>query len=436
MTASANPASPNPASPEKNYRRDFVVFGILGLVILAVYIFQGSVYSTRVFVEAACYAMLALGLNIQWGYAGLFNVGIMGFVAAGAAASMIVSFPTNPDFWNSDGPTMLAWFVVKLVVAGTLIALANYAHRFGVGPKLRALLIAIAIAFAWIMLTLHLDVMAEEIESKAVWMGGLGMPVFVGWVVAAIVAGLIAWFVGKVCLGLRSDYLAIATLGFAQIIKHFLKNADWLTKGTLTVSPLPWPVQRPEDGEFLLSRALYLSLVAILVVVIYLALQRAYHAPWGRMMRAIRDNEEAAEAMGKNVNRRRLEIFIFGCMLMGFGGAMLIHFASVFDPAGFIDLNHTFLVWVMVILGGAGNNRGAIFGALLVYVIWVMSAPIASWFFEQLRVYGDLWFGWEAPSDLDSRALQMRVFVIGLTITLVLRLAPRGALPEEISHKR
>ena len=431
------PSGTAPAqSPAKSYLRDFAVFGALGIVILAVYVFQGAVYSTRVFVEAACYAILALGLNIQWGYAGLFNVGIMGFVAAGAAASMIVSFPANPDFWNSQGPAMLVWFVVKLVLSIALIVCANLSHRIGAGPRLKPLLIAIAIAFAWIMLSAHMDAMAHEIESKATWMGGFGLPVFVGWFVAAIVAGLIAWFVGKICLGLRSDYLAIATLGFAQIIKHFLKNADWLTKGTLTVSPLPWPVPRPEDGEFLFSRALYLSLVAVFVVVIYLALQRAYHAPWGRMMRAIRDNEEAAEAMGKDVNRRRLEIFIFGCMLMGLGGAMLIHFASVFDPAGFIDLNHTFLIWVMVILGGSGNNRGAIFGALLVYVIWVMSAPIASWFFDQLRVYGDLWFGWEAPSDLDARALQMRVFVIGLTITLVLRLAPKGALPEEISHKR
>jgi branched-chain amino acid transport system permease protein len=140
--------------------------------------------------------------------------------------------------------------------------------------------------------------------------------------------------------------------------------------------------------------------------------------------------------MGKDVNRRRLEIFVFGCMLMGFGGAALITFASVFDPAGFIDLNHTFLIWVMVILGGSGNNRGAIFGAVLVYIIWTMSAPVASWLFDQIRDYGDAWFGWQAPSDFDSRALQMRVFVIGLTITLVLRLAPRGVLPEEISHKK
>ena len=422
-------------APAESLNRDLIAFGILALIIAGVVAIQGSVYSSRMFVEAGCYAIIALGLNIQWGYAGLFNVGIMGFIAAGAATAMIASYPTNPDFWNSDGPLLVLGLIARLIIAAAVIMLANYSSRFGAGPRLRALFIAIAIAFAWILVTSHTYPMAEIIESEAVWMGGFGLPVFVGWILAAIVAGCIAWFVGKVCLGLRTDYLAIATLGFAQIIKSFLKNADWLTKGTLTVSPLPWPVPRPEDGEFLLSRSLYLCIVAALIVVFYIALQRAYDAPWGRMMRAIRDNEDAAEAMGKDVNRRRLEIFIFGCMLMGFGGAILITFTGVFDPAGFIDLNHTFLVWVMVILGGSGNNRGALFGALFVYIVWTMSEPAALWLFDLIRQWGDAWFGWQAPADLDSRALQMRVFVIGLTITLVLRIAPRGVLPEVVSHK-
>lgn len=423
-----------PPNPVAN--RYVVAFGLLALAIVAVVAVQGPVYSSRMFVEATCYAIIALGLNIQWGYAGLFNVGIMGFVAAGAATAMIVSYPANPAFWNSGGPMMVLGLIARLILATALIWAANNSSRWGVGPRLRVLFVLIAIAFSWIMVSSHMDPMARLIENEATWMGGLGLHVFLGWLVAALVAGAIAWFVGKVCLGLRADYLAIATLGFAQIIKHFLKNADWLTRGTLTVSPLPWPVPKPAAGEFLLARSLYLCVVAVLIVFIYLALQRAYDAPWGRMMRAIRDNEEAAEAMGKDVNRRRLEIFIFGCMLMGLGGAMLISFTSVFDPAAFVDLNHTFLIWVMVIVGGAGNNLGAIFGALLIYIIWTMSEPVALWMFGLARDIGDSWFGWQAPSDLDSRALQMRVFVIGLTITLVLRIAPRGALPEEISYKK
>ena len=152
------------------------------------------------------------------------------------------------------------------------------------------------------------------------------------------------------------------------------------------------------------------------------------------MMRAIRDNELSSAAMGKNVNGRRLEVFVLGSVLMGIGGAALTSFNGIFDPSGYIPLNHTFLVWVMVILGGAGNNLGTIFGAVFVYIIWTMSEPMALYLFDLVRTLGDSWFNWKAPSDLDSRALQARVFVIGLIITLVLRFAPKGLIPEKVEH--
>lgn len=422
----------NPSSTPRGAdgRRDLIAFGALAIIVLAVFLSQGSVYSLRVMAEAGCYAVLALGLTIQWGYAGLFNVGVMGFIAAGAATSMLVSFPANPNFWNSPGPMLVMLFVVKLILSGAAIWVANKADQIGIRGKLKALLVAVVIAVAFVSLSSHMARMATQIESTSGWMGGLGLPVIFGWIVAGIVAAGIAWAVGKVCLGLRSDYLAIATLGIAQIIKTFLKNADWLTRGTLTVSPLPWPVPTPSGGDFIFARSAYLCVVVVVMALFYIALQRAYYSPWGRMMRAIRDNEDAAEAMGKDVTRRRLEIFILGCVPMGIGGAMLIHFAQIYDPSSFLDLNHTFLVWVMVILGGAGNNRGAIFGAVFVYIVWTISQPVALSLFDAIAHYGRDWFGWQPPSDLDSRALQMRVFVVGLAITLVLRYAPRGVLPE------
>jgi len=416
--------------------RDIVAFSALAVLIAVIFATQGTVYTLRMLVEAGCYAILALGLTIQWGYAGIFNIGIMGFIAAAGAVSMLISFPLNAAFWEGQGPALIAVFVLKLALGALLIFAANRADRlFGAGPRLKTLCITIAIATTFIMVTSHMEGMAVTIETEADWIGGLGLPVFLGWLAGGLVAGAIAFVVGRICLGLRADYLAIATLGIAQIIKTFLRNADWLTRGTLTVSPLPWPVPAPADGEFALARAAYLSVVAILIAVFYLALQRAWHAPWGRMMRAIRDNETAAEAIGKNVDRRRLEIFVLGSVLMGIGGAALVHFNAIYDPSGFIDLSHTFLIWVMVILGGSGNNRGAIFGALFVYIVWTMSQPIALWVFDMVRIYGDHWFGWQAPSDFDSRALQMRVFVIGLTITLVLRYLPQGVLPEPDARK-
>ncbi|NLC22584.1 MAG: branched-chain amino acid ABC transporter permease, partial [Halomonadaceae bacterium] len=165
-----------------------------------------------------------------------------------------------------------------------------------------------------------------------------------------------------------------------------------------------------------------------------LLLHRAYHAPWGRMIRAMRDNEISAAAMGKDINKRRLEIFVLGCILMGIGGAALTSFNSLFDPQGYLPLNHTFLVLVMVILGGPGNNLGTIFGAVAVYIIWLMSEPLALFLMHSGVALGQAWFDWQPPGNLDSRALQARVFVIGLLISLVLRFAPKGLLPERVRH--
>jgi len=412
-------------------RREIALFAGLGVLLVLVFLSQGAAYGVRMLAEASCYAILALGLTIQWGYAGLFNAGIMGFVAVGGAVTMTLTYPSNPDFWNSEGPAGLAGVALWLIGAIALVVAVSRADRIGVPKGLRNALTAVVAGAAYLVVAAQLDPVATLIEKEAGFIGGFGLPVWLGWAFGGVVAGLVAWFIGHICLGLRSDYLAIATLGIAEIIKAILKNSDWLTRGTLTVSPLDWPVPTPGDIGFVASRSAYLAVTAVMIVVIYILLQRAWHAPWGRMMRAIRDNEVSSASMGKDVNRRRLEIFILGSVLMGIGGAALVSFSRIFDPSGFIPLNHTFLVWVMVILGGAGNNRGAIFGALLVYVIWTMSEPAALALFEVVRSIGESLFAWEAPADLNSRALQMRVFVIGLTITLVLRYAPKGLLPEQ-----
>ncbi len=416
------------------YRRDFIAFGLLALLYLVIFTTFGTAYTTRMVVEATCYALIALGLTIQWGYAGLFNVGIMGLVAIGGFATMLISYDTNPAFWESDGPAMLAGVFFRLLASIVILVGVFNLHRTGLSKRLRTIIQLIVLAACYLWVTGALDETATYIEREAGFIGGLNMPVLVGWAAGAVVAGAIAYVIGRICLGLRSDYLAIATLGIAEIIKHFLKNADWLTRGTLTVSPIEWPVPTPNEIGFVAARASYLSLTAILVVITYLLLERALNAPWGRMIKAIRENEIAASAMGKDVERRRLEIFVFGALLMGLGGAALVTFARIFDPSGFLPLNHTFLIWVMVILGGSGNNRGAIFGALFVYLIWTLSEPAALYLFGLAESLGTALFNWQAPDDLDSRALQMRVFVIGLTITLVLRFAPDGVLPERLGQ--
>jgi branched-chain amino acid transport system permease protein len=406
---------------------------LAGVVVLVgvIFLWLGTAYGMRMLVEASCYALIALGLTIQWGYAGLFNAGIMGFIALAAFVSMLVSYPVNGAFWESNGPAMLGAAALYLIIGAAITYGMSQTHRLGLAKKYRTLLTLIAGAITYLAVQGALDPAAAEIESKARFIGGLGLPAWFGWLLGGVAAGGLGWAMGRITLGLRADYMAIATLGISEIVKAFLKNADWLTNGTLTVSPLPWPVPTPNELGFVLSRAAYLSVVAVLIVVFYLLLERAWASPWGRMMRAIRDNEISAAAMGKDVNSRRLEMLVIGNVIIGIGGAALITFSSIFDPASFTPLNHTFLIWVMVILGGAGNNLGTILGALLVYVIWIMSEPATLFLFQQGAFWGERLFGWEAPGDLATRALQMRVFIIGLAITLVLRLAPRGLLPEK-----
>ncbi|WP_151702338.1 branched-chain amino acid ABC transporter permease [Nitrincola alkalilacustris] len=412
-----------------------LIVALVAAMLLLVSV-MGSAYGVRVLVEASCYAIIALGLTIQWGYAGLFNAGIMGFVALGGFSAMLMTFPTNPRFWESDLPGELGTAFLKLIVGVLLVVAASQLHRLKVPRKIQIpfTMILGAVVYFWVINSFA--PVTGSIVREAGFIGGFGLPVWVGWTVGGILAGTVAYFIGHICLGLRSDYLAIATLGVAEIIKAFLKNFEWMTRGTLTVSPLPWPVPGAGEVGFIMARALYLSVTAVMIAVIFFLLHRAYNGPWGRMMRAIRDNEISSSAMGKDVNKRRLEVFIFGCILMGIGGAALATFNGIFDPNGYLPLNHTFLIWVMVILGGPGNNIGTLFGAVLVYVVWVMSEPAALALLNAISYLGDLWFAWEAPSDFSSRALQARVFSIGLIITLVLRYAPKGLFPEKVpQHK-
>src|SRR5690606_3505620 len=155
---------------------------------------------------------------------------------------------------------------------------------------------------------------------------------------------------------------------------------------------------------------------------------------WGRMMRAIRDNHIAAGSMGKDVTRRQLELFVLGSALMGVGGALLVNFVQINDPSSYQPINHTFIFWVMVIVGGAGNNFGAVLGAVLIFLVWSVSEPLSRALFELVSSWST-GLGWGAIPEIESRSAQMRVFVLGVVITLALRFAPRGLLPEVIRRE-
>jgi branched-chain amino acid transport system permease protein len=286
------------------------------------------------------YAILALGLNIQWGFTGLFNAGIAGFYAIGAYVSAILT----------------------------------------TAPTAR-----------------HL--------------GGYETPYWVAFIAAMLIAGVLAWAVGRICLRLRSDYLAIATIGIAEIFRLILKNETWATNGPRGVSMVPKPFETlPEPWNHLA----FLAMVLTTVVVIYLALETARNSPWGRVMTAIRDNEPAARAAGKNVAKFRMEGFVFGCMLMALAGAYTAHYLKFIGPNATDPLTATFLVWVMLVVGGSANNKGAILGAFLMWTVWSATEILTT----------------RLPDDWAIRTAYVRIFLIGLVLQIVLQKFPNGILPE------
>jgi branched-chain amino acid transport system permease protein len=424
--------------------RTIVLYIALVIFIAGVTVYAGIPYSTRMLVEAAAYALIALGLNIQWGYGGLFNFGIMGFLMVGGASVVFISYPVNMKFWDSIGPMLLGRAIIAAVVGAALIVGARYVDRIGIRRGWKTFVTVIAWAIAYVLFRSQMDPAANFIEHNVNFIGGLGLPPVLGWAFGGLVAAGIAWVIGKICLGLRTDYLAIATIGISEILRALIKNMQWLDRGTLTVSPLPWPTPLPGYYQaqgiptlqaLIYARGGFLLLVGAIVAIVMFLLIRAYGGPWGRMMRAIRDNYISADSMGKDVTKRQLEIFVLGSVLMGVGGAVLVTFSQILDPGSYQPINHTFLIWVALIVGGAGNNWGALFGAVFIYVVWLMSEPLAQFLLGAVN-HGIGQLGWGAIPDVESRSLQMRVFVLGLVITLALRYAPRGLIPEVAQSTR
>lgn len=286
------------------------------------------------------YAVLAFGLNVQWGYTGETNIGVAGFFGIGAYATAILTTPPDPGHF-----------------------------------------------------------------------GGFNLPFIVAVVGAIVVCGVLGLLIGLVTLNLRGDYLAIATIGIAQTIVLFFTNANKITDGVRGIPGIPRPLSHVATGA---GGLLFFLLVALFVIVVYFALNRLYRSPWSRVLRAIRANEDAVLAAGKNVLRYRIEAFVVGSVIMGLGGVLYAAFTRFVSPEAFDPIYGTFLVWVMLIAGGSGNNLGALLGAGIIWGVWSGTDFITS----------------ALPPSWNTRAAAIRVFLIGLLLEIILILRPQGLLPE------
>jgi len=430
-------------------QRNILLFAGMASLLVIVGLLQSWNVAFSILNMCLISAIMALGVNIQWGYAGLFNVGVMGFAALGGLAGVVVSMPPVDAAWAAGGLGIIMGLTTGIA---TLIAGMMVWRRGQSWGRWRYAATAAIVIIGYILMRSLADPSVAAIEAvdpaRTGYLGGLGLPIILSWLVGGVFAAAAAWVVGKVSLGLRADYLAIATLGISEIIIYVLKFEDWLSRGVKNVNGLPRPVPYEVDLQanswfIALADNLNLPLVdasslvvkicyALLFTVVLLAVlwlsETALRSPWGRMMRAIRDNETAANAMGKNVTKQHLLVFVLGSAVIGVAGAMMVTLDGQFTPTSYQPLRFTFLIWVMVIAGGSGNNWGAVLGGFLIWFFWIEAEPIGLWLMDVVTS-GLPPTHWLRLHLLESAA-HTRLMTMGVILLLVLRFSPRGLIPE------
>jgi branched-chain amino acid transport system permease protein len=443
---------------------------MMGLIIL-VGIFQSWNVALSIFNMCLISAVMTMGANIQWGYAGLINFGLMGYAALGGLAAVLISAEPVQEAWVAGGFNILMclWLIVVMIFA------IRFVLKYFEKSKIRTYGIAAIIITGIVIIRITSESSIEAIESvnpaTTGFLGGLGLPIMFSWIVGAFFAGGLAFIVGKVALGLRADYLAIATLLISEIVIAIIKHEDWLTRGVKNVigldRPVPYEIELQTkewfinlvanfnsgklnlissitdkqaalnqlviEGSSVFVKLCYSGLFLIVVMALLIVTQKALYSPWGRMMRAIRDNEEAANAMGKNVVKQHLLIFILGSAIVGIAGAMLVTQDGLFTPGSYQPMRYTFLIWVMVIVGGSGNNFGAILGGFAVWFLWIEAAPIALFLINLFTA---------RLADTHSFKIHLiesvpyfRYLMMGMGLLLIMRYRPKGILPEKIEIK-
>ncbi len=451
-------------------RYEWLAISIMFSLFILVGLIQGWSVSLVILNMCIISAIMTMGVNISWGYAGVINFGVMGFLAMGGLAAVIVSYPPITESWKVGGTGIGISFVLLVV----LVISVMYINKAVKEKRNRYISNGIVIVFGILVIRffyLNATANIEDVNPAiAGFLGGLGLPIIFSWIVGGFFAAGVAFIIGKVALGLRSDYLAIVTLGISEIVVSVLKHEEWLSRGVKNViglkRPVPYEINlqntdwfislityintsklnniidvgdRDEalnkliiEGSSIFVKLSYASLFFIVMFIIFYFANKAQLSPWGRMMRAIRDNEIAASAMGKDVVKQHLIIFVIGAAIVGVAGAMLVTLDGLFTPSAYRPLRFTFIIWIMVIVGGSGNNLGAIFGGFVIWFSWIEAAPLTTFIINQITT------GLDSNNPLRLHLLDsvpyFRYLLMGSILLLILRYRPKGIIPERVRH--
>lgn len=246
---------------------------------------------------------------------------------------------------------------------------------------------------------------------------GAGAPILFGWGIAILAGAVTGLVVTLATLRLRDDYLAIVTLGFAEVVRLVALNERWLTKGADGISGIPTPLRATLGTQGF--NLFYLGLVSLVLLLVWAMLRRIDRSPYGRAMKAIREDQQLAAFAGKTVLRFKLQAFALSAAIAGLAGALYAHFQSYVSPDHFQPLI-TIYIFLAVTAGGVGRPSGAVLGAYLVVI-----------FLEATRFATELLPGL-APVQLAA----LREILIGTALILVLHVRPQGILPERMAKAR
>src|SRR4051794_36458338 len=242
----------------------------------------------------------------------------------------------------------------------------------------------------------------------------LGLPIALGFAAAMLVTAGFAALTTLGLMRLQDDYLAIVTLGFAEVIRIIAENEIWLTRGSDGISGIPQPLKSVLGGNF---NAAYLVFCLVILAAVFLVLERVRISPFGRVLRAIREDAQIASFAGKNVALFKIKAFAIGGAVAGLAGALYAHYTTYIVPELYVPLL-TIYIFLALTAGGVGNNYGAVLGAFLVV-----------FFLESTRFFVGV-----IPWLSAERLAALRELTVGLGLLVVLVLRPRGLLPELLAR--